>query len=156
MTSIRRAGTVSGAALSALVLAVGVGHAVAPRWSEELGLDVWNYSAAREQVQQVADRGEALVAERARLLRECDFTQHVAARLVTRRVTLRDAVDQLAPVLERRAGFETTWLRSYRSPSFRHGVARYAIIQVERALRDDPGAWAELAPRLEAEYAALE
>jgi hypothetical protein len=156
MTSIRRAGTVSGAALSALVLAVGMGHAVAPRWSEDLGLDVWNYPAAREQAREVAGRGEALAAERARLLRECDFTQHVAARLVSRRSTLRDAVDQLAPLLERRTGFETTWVYTYRTPSFRHGVARYAIIQAERALRDDPGAWAELAPRLEAEYAALE
>jgi hypothetical protein len=156
MTSIRRAGTASGAALSALVLAVGTGHAVAPRWSEELGLDVWNLPAAHERVREVAGRGDEIQTERNRLARECEFTEHVAARLVARRAGLRDAVDQLAPVLERRTGFETTWMCTYRSPSFRHGVARYAIIQAERALRDEPGAWAELAPRLEAEYAALQ
>jgi hypothetical protein len=156
MASIRRAGAVSGAALSGLVLAFGVAHAVAPRWAARVGLDVWNFPAAREEAREIAGRAESLRTERDRLARELDFTGHVAARLAAGKLSLRDATEQLAPLLERRTGFQTTWRFTYQSPSFRHGVARYAIIQVELALRGDPGDWAELAPQLEAQYAVLD
>ena len=61
---------------------------------------------------------------------------------------------ELAPVLEGRPGFGHTWRTLYGTPTFRHGVARYAIKKAERLARGRGDSAAALS-RLEAEYAAL-
>jgi hypothetical protein len=57
--------------------------------------------------------------------------------------------------LRDRAGFEATWTRNYHAPTFRLGVARFAILKVRYLLASDPERMSAVSARLEAEYAAL-
>jgi hypothetical protein len=155
MTTIRRAGTASGATLSALVLGLGFAHFVAPRWSERVGLDVWNYSVAQDDARETGARADALETVRTKMRREIEIADHLAVRLAEGTLTLGEAAEVLAPMLRERPGFDTVRERHYRAPSQRHAAARYAIVHTEIVLRDEPDRWAAVAPRLEAEYAAM-
>ena len=155
MSSVRRAGATSGATLSALAIALGLAHFIAPRWSRDAGLDVWNYSAVQGEAREIEEKGRSIEFGKQQLFTEIELSNTLADQLCEGKLTLQEVTNQLAPLLEHRTGFTTTWRCGYRAPSFRHGVARYAITRVACQLRDDPEAWAMVSPRLEAEYAAL-
>jgi hypothetical protein len=155
MTTVRRAGASSVAALSGLALALGFSHAVAPEWSRSVGLDVWNIAEEHEAARHASEDSAALHQQHDQLLREIEFADHVTTRLAEGEQTLADAVAELEPVLRQRPGFASQCDLLYNPPSFRHGVARYAISRVARALAD-PARRAAVTRRLEAEYEALE
>ncbi|MBA4062249.1 MAG: hypothetical protein C0501_00820 [Isosphaera sp.] len=155
MTTARRAGTVSAAALTGLAAALVLAHSVAPVWAADLGLDLWNLPAVRADAAAADEEAAAVQARQDRVFLEIQMGEHLAERLAAGTLTLAAAVDRLEPSLRRRTGFGCVCAHQYQAPTFRHGVARYAINRAERALADDPARWAEVGPRLEAEYAAL-
>lgn len=156
MTTARRAGTASAATLSGLGAALVLAHTLAPAWAERVGLDLWNLPAARAEARSADEEAAAVRDRQERVFLEIEMGEHVAARLVSGTLSLRGAVGELEPVLRTRAGFQSVCTYQYEVPTFRHGVARYAINRVERLLADDPVGWAAAACRLEAEYAGLE
>jgi hypothetical protein len=151
----RRTGTVSAAALVALAAAVGIAHAVAPRWVARAGLDVWNLPGLHADVR--AAEAEAAAARQAEenLARQIEAADRVCARVAEGSLTLAGAADELGPLLRDRVGFQTTCAVHYKAPTFRHGAARYAIRKVLAGLEGNPARHAAAAERLEAEYAAL-
>jgi hypothetical protein len=155
MIVIRRAGTTCIAALAVLPLSVGLAYAIAPAWAERVGLDLWNYPAACDSIQESRARAEAIHRERARLELEIEMAQHLAEGLAGGKLTLRDAVGRLEPILARRAGFHAIRESAYAAPTFRAAVARYAINHVREALLDDPSRWFALSVQLEIEYADI-
>jgi hypothetical protein len=155
MTTTRRAGAASAAALTGLALTLGLAHAAAPRWVQRLGLDVWNVGAARESLREAEERDAELRARKDRTFQSIECGGHTGGRLAEGSITLAEAADLLAPLLAERPGFATAWRVHYGAPTFRHGVARYAILRARDALADDPARWAAVAPLLEAQYAAM-
>ena len=155
MTSIRRAGTASGAALSVLAMGLGMAHAVAPHWSRSVGLDVWNYSQACADFRSFDDRDASLEVQREKIRRETELAGHVATRVIEGRLSLAEAADELAPILKDRAGFDTVTQCYYKAPTHRHAAARYTITHIGLLLEDDPERFAQVKTRLEAEYAAM-
>ena len=155
MTSIRRTGAASGATLSALAVALGLAHAVAPKWSEQVGLDVWNYSAAQNRVRDAESQSDSIRVGRDKLLREIEMADHLASQMIDGKLTLAAAVDELEPTLRNRPGFDVVRECHYKTPTFRHAVARYALTHIGIVLQSDPDRLAAVTPRLEAEYSAL-
>ena len=96
-----------------------------------------------------------LQAEGERVVKQIEYTDNIAHHLAGGDLTLAGAVDALEPVLRYRRGFETLWQHEYRAPTFRHGVARYAIMKVRYRPGGDRDGSAAILLRLEAEYAAL-
>ncbi|MCE9562795.1 MAG: hypothetical protein K8U57_12180 [Planctomycetes bacterium] len=150
----QRAGTVSVATLSGLVLTLVAAELLAPRWVQSLGLDVWNFHALREEARITREHSVAVEAERVRLRREVEASGHTANRLIDGRITLADAIDELEPILQHRVGFECAWLQDP-PPTFRHSVARYIINRVEATLEAKPEQRTVVSARLKAEYDAL-
>jgi hypothetical protein len=132
-----------------------VAYAVAPVWSRDIGLDVWNYPDAREQLRAAEEQRDEIVASQEELFRQIELGNHVAERLADGSMTLREAVAELEDPFGRREGFDVVWRDEYGTPTFRHGVARYVIGRVEALLAGDPARWAAVSARLEAEYDAL-
>ena len=155
MTTVRRAGTVSAAALSGLGLTLGLAHAIAPQWAARTGLDVWNIVALHESAKTASEEYKVLLAKEERIRREIEAGEHIAARLVDGSLALADAIKELEPTLRDRPGFDFVCESTYQAPTFRHGVARYAIGRVTRLLKMNPAQRAVVCARLETEYAAI-
>ncbi len=124
-------------------------------WAAAMGLDVWNLPSALDQAKTIEAEREAADTKKAVMFRQFEAADHVTARLATEAMTLREAVDELEPLLRDRTGFDYVWRHKYQEPTFQKGVARYAIIRASRILEGDPTRWAALSTRLEAEYAAI-
>jgi hypothetical protein len=154
MTTVRRAGTASAAALSGLVLTLGLAHAAAPEWVRQAGLDVWNAPALRDSLRAGNHRRAELLAHEERLFREIETIDHLAARLAAGSLSLAGATDAAEPILRERPSFPYTASQYYPAPTFRQSIARYLIARIERR-HADPARWATISARLEAEYAAL-
>ena len=155
MTTVRRAGTVSAVTLSALSLALGLAHAVAPRWAQQFGLDVWNLPALRDQSREADEEGAELQAKQDRVFRQIAAGQYTASRLAEGKLTLAEATDELEVVFQTQPEFGDVYQAAYHVPTFRQGVARYVIGHVMRLLERDPDRWATVSARLEAEFASL-
>jgi len=146
-----RPGAVSLAALAGIVATIFVADLVAPRWIQQLGLDVWNFQAVREESRLNEEHAIAVEAQRIRLLREVQVTGHTANRLINETITLEEAVDELEPIMRNRVGFECAWPHD-RPPTFRHAVARYVVNRVDAMLADDPEQREVICAKLKIEY----
>lgn len=155
MNRTRRGGTVSVGALVGLGVALGLLHGLAPRWVQSVGLDVWNLPTLREDLRESREHTDVVDQRRRQIQHEIELADHVTARLIDGTLTLAQATDQLEPVMRHRDGFDTAWRLTYRTPTFRHGVARYAIRRVEDRLRNEPERSAAVCAPLEAQYAGL-
>lgn len=155
MTSVRRTGTASAAALSGLALALGLSHAVAPGWPRRFGLDVWNVAAAQAAYRAAGDEREALESGHERMFREIAAAEALAARVAAGTLPLAAAAAELEPILVRRVGFTSTCEVHYHVPTTRLGAARYLLLKVTDLTADDPGAQAATLTRLETEFAAM-
>lgn len=155
MTTARRAGTVSAAALSGLALTLGFSHAVAPSRVRDAGLDLWNLASIRREVRETDEQKVVLQRTQEQLAREIEMAEHFAARLADGGLTLAEVVEELTPVLAARPGFATAATERFGTPTFRHTVAAYAIDKVRQLLEVEPTRWAAVSARLDAEYAAL-
>jgi hypothetical protein len=155
MTTARRAGTVSAAALSGLALTLGFAHAVAPAWVRRAGLDLWNLPSLRGDVGEYCHEASALEQKHDRLAREIETARHAAARLIDQRLTLAEAVDELAPVLGARPAFAHAARDRFGTETFRQTVAAYVIDKAEELLEGDPGRRVEVSARLRTEFAAI-
>lgn len=150
----RRAGTVSAATLSALVLSLVCTDLLAPRWVRAVGLDVWNIGALHDEVRGHDEQAAIVEAQRIRIIRESEASGRIAEQLAAGKLSLAEAVNELEPTLRQRVGFECAW-PSDPPPTFRHAVGRYAITRVEADLTNDPDRQATVVARLKVEYDAL-
>lgn len=156
MTTVRRAGTASVAALSGLVLTIGLAQTAAPEWMRRSGLDVWNVFEAQDSLRATGHQRESLRLEAEQLQQEIEFADHVANRLEAGTISMAEATDIIEPILRNRSGFHNVAGLYYAAPTFRHAVARYLSARVlRRASLTSAGGWALLATRLEVEYALL-
>ncbi len=155
MTSVRRAGTASAATLSVLVSGLAAMHTLAPEWTQRVGIDVWNLPAVLEGQRAADDRAATIDAAQERATRRIEICGHITTRLLDAKMSLAEAVAEMAPLLQDVPGFQSTCKLHYQAPTYRHGVARYAIQRATQMLRHDPTRLAVVLERLEAEYAAL-
>jgi hypothetical protein len=156
MSTTRRAGTATVGTLTGLGLVVGLIHLTAPRWVNSLGLDVWNLPSLREDLRVTQQEGAVVDQRRQQIRHEIELADYITDELIHGRLTLAQATDRLEPMLRNRDGFECAWKQSYRMPSFRHGVAWYAIRRVEYRLRDDPARQVKITAQLEKEFTAIQ
>jgi hypothetical protein len=156
MTVIRRSGATSAAVLIGLSLSLAAAHAIAPNWSRRAGLDVWNYSALKEQYNRAAEeraevlaRGEEAAARRA-------AGNQIVAELIAGTISLPTAADELAEVFSLDNGMRMVLEHVHDTvPTERLRFARHAIDRVGIVLHDDPARLAAVRTRLEAEYRAM-
>jgi hypothetical protein len=153
----RRTGAASAATLSAITLSVGLAHLVAPDWSREVGLDIWNWPAAEAGYRLHTGRGEELDDLRRRVRVQIEVTNHLAAELAAGRLSVGEAADELARVNRGRPGFDAAMGYAYPGlPDLRHRLARYGIDKgLYRLAGADPAERRAAEARLEAEYRAL-
>ncbi len=135
MTTVRRAGTASVAALSGLIVTFGVAQIAAPEWMHRAGLDVWNLSDARDAFRATDHERESLQLEAEQLHQEIEFTEHIVNRLAAGTTSLAEAADLIEPILQNRTGFHSIAELHYPAPTFRHTVARYLSAQSFGELR---------------------
>jgi hypothetical protein len=151
---IRRAGKTTAVAAFGFAVVLALTYAVAPAWTREVGLDVWNYSEARKELQRANELRAELATAEDELHSQFEICDHVAARVANDSLTLRQAVDELEELCRRQTGFDT--VREYReAPTFRHSVARHVMGRVNVLLAGEPAKRAACAVRLGAEYRAL-
>jgi hypothetical protein len=151
----RRTGLASVATLAALTLTVGVIHAVAPEWSERMGVDVWNLSEVEAEWNRTEEKGRELAAASEREIRQIEASDRVAGELAAGRLSLADAVDELCRVNAGRPAFITCQRMADPDGTERDWVAQYAVAKAVRYPAADPARQADVACRLAAEYAAL-
>ena len=154
----RRPGAASVAALGVITLTVAAAHAIAPAWSERVGLDLWRYSEYVEDHRQCIERRKELAANHDRLLHQIDAGDRIAAQLIERHTSLADAAEEVGRVNEDRTGFLDSLRFSYRdAATAQRRFARYLIARVQIRLQEsgDSSRLAEVTSRLEAEYQEL-
>jgi len=154
----RRPGAASVAALGVITLTVAAAHAVAPNWSQRLGLDVWNYSEYAADLRECTERRKELEAGHDRLLFQIDAGDRIAGLVIDRHLTLAEAADEAFQVNQGRSGFSDSLGFTYgNGTTARERYARYVIDRVRIRLEDcgESSRLAEVMPRLEAEYREL-
>lgn len=152
MSMIRRTGTTSAATLCASVMALLFAHALAPRWTQRMGLDVWALPAAMVQERGCRDEAAALDAKDRELKNEMELADGVALRLVDGSMSLREAVDRMEPLLIKREGFIVTAPASFQTTTTRQAVARCLLGRIPALLSGDVEERETVMTRLEAEY----
>ncbi len=157
MFATHRTGAVSLASLATLCLTIGMIYVIAPNWARANGLDVWNLPALQFEHEKSRQEVVAIELQRESILREIEAAGHIAGSLLDGTLSLHEAMDHLAPMLEHRPGFDIVWSLQLREPTFRHGVARYAInralLKIDReGYRTDRASFIAL---MEAQYAEI-
>jgi hypothetical protein len=155
MTSARRAGATTVATLCGLALTVVAAEAFAHRWVQRAGLDVWNLSSAISANKTADQEYASLKAKEQKLYREIQLSNIVAEELAAGTITLKDAVDEMEPVLRNRTGFVETLQVSFGASSLREGVARYLISRIPRSMTHDLLELSNTLYRLEGEFEML-
>ncbi len=142
-------------AVSSLALCIGGAVVIAPGWLERMGLDCWHFGDVRRSLRDAGQRTALLEAKSINLHRETEACNHIVMQLAREEITLEQAITELTPLLREREGFYSNWTIIYREPTFRHGVARYALIRVQTVLENEPERLAALVEPLEAQYYAI-
>lgn len=150
----RRPGFVSAAALAGIVGVWWAAHLAAPEAVRAAGLDVWNASAARAELDATRVERAALDARGERIVARMAFADGLAARLLAGETSLAAAVDELAPLYDT----DPAWAAELESAhpaagTARERLGRYLVNKVTWRLGAAPAGWFGL--RLAAEAAAL-
>jgi hypothetical protein len=90
-----------------------------------------------------------------KLFQEIQLSNTVAHELASGAISLKDAVDELEPVMKYRTGFVETLQINYGTSSLREGVARYLISRIPRAMSHDLLQLSATLNRLESEFNSL-
>jgi hypothetical protein len=144
----RRTGYATGAVLSAAVGSLAVCHLLAPAWSREAGLDVWNLWAEQQDLEQVTAAKEVLEQDLDRLLRQVAANEWLVGEAVAGRVELGAAADTLAEINAGRPGYQFALRQAHAAATTdRQVFARQVIAMAAR----QPAPTAVL-DRLEREY----
>jgi hypothetical protein len=152
--TLRHTGIVSLAVLSFVAVIFAFACVIAPRWVNNVGLDVWNLPSHQKTLKEAVDRDAVLDEQHEQLAGELAFGDHLARRLIDGTITLAQATDQLEPIMRNRRGFDTTCELIYRVRTLRQGTARNLIVRIEALISMD-SSWPAISARLEAEFAAI-
>jgi hypothetical protein len=155
MTTVRRAGATTVATLCGLALTVVAADAFAPRWVQEAGLDIWNMPSAIAANKAADEKYASLKAKEEKLYHEIQLSNNISEELAAGTITLKDAVDEMEPVLRNRTGFVATLQVSFGTSSVREGVARYLISRIPRSMTHDLVELSNTLYRLECEFETL-
>ena len=150
----RHTGIVSLAVLSIMVVIFVLACVISPRWAKRVGLDVWNLPGLNQKLKEARDRDAVLNEQHEQILREIEFGDYLAGRLIDGTMTLAQATDELEPILKNRPGFDITCEFAYRVSTLRQGTARCLIIRIEGMMNMD-SRWPAISARLEAEFAGI-
>jgi hypothetical protein len=156
MTTFRRHGTAPTATLLGLALIFATAYAGAPQWSCEVGLDVWNFPAAQEQLRRACAEKEEVQSRGEQSAQRRGAAAHVVLRLADG-LPLADATDELMELLGDDSGTLSALAAVHRDvPTLRHAFARHVIDRFRRAFECDPSRRDAVLSRLEAEYLRLD
>lgn len=155
MSVIRRPGTTSATVLIGLTVTFVVAHAVAPEWSRQAGLDVWNmpavqadYRSAVEHEREITSGGDSAASRRR-------AANQVAAQLLVGSITLERATDEACALFADDPGATGTLLITYyHVPTERLRFAKHMVERTSRLFETDEQS-ATVLNRLESEYCAM-
>lgn len=152
----RRPGIASVAVLAGISAALLTAHAVAPEWSRDAGLDVWNAPRLEAEHRESKDRRAELEVVHEQLRQRVAIADSLCARLIGGRVRLADAADEVVRLNRDRDGFYCVLrLEHPFATTERELAARYLLAKVTDRLADDPSLRTEATRRLEAEYRTI-
>lgn len=151
----RRTGIASVTTLTGITLTLGAIHLVAPKWSHEAGLDVWNIGAALRYQQEVQATTDETNACEDRLRCQLNASDHVIDLLAAGRIPLAAAADELAVINRNRAGVVEVFRLRHPGEADRVLFARYAVSKVSRLPDGHPGRSVAVRDRLDAQLADL-
>jgi hypothetical protein len=155
MHVFRRPGVVSTAVFLSLTLSFATAHAVAPQWSRDAGLDVWNLPALNAELKEATEERSNVVEHEEQSAKRRETANHIAMKLADG-FALSEGADELVHVFQNERGMIETLKAIYPDvPSLRHLFALHAIDRVKRVTHDPVRCEAAVA-RLEAEYKMLE
>lgn len=155
MLALYRRGVVSAVVLVTLSLGFATAHAVAPGWSHDAGLDLWNLRSANEELRQASEEGIEIQYRIERWAKRREIADHTAMKL-SRGLPLSAAVDELMEVYEDEPDMVTMLEAThFGAPSVRHLFALFAISRVKVVLTD-PVERKTVVAHLEAEYKSLD
>ena len=155
MTTIRRTGATSAATLCGLALTVLLANAIAPGWVQSSGLDVWNLPSAISANKSADLECVSLREQEQKLIQEIQFGNSIADELAAGTITLKEAIDELEPVMRNRNGFVATLQINYCTTSLREGVARYLLSHIHRLMEQNRDQLSDTLSRLECEWYSL-
>jgi hypothetical protein len=147
----RRTGITTVATLSALALAVGLTHTVAPEWSRTLGLDVWNAPSYEAQCRDNVIRSQDLDNAREIMSRHIEISDELARRWLAGEMSLRDAIAQLLEVRDLRPGFDVFLATGWPDASPMERLGLYLLAKARRQCEDSPSQAPVAISRLEIE-----
>ena len=150
----RHIGIVSLAVVSFMSVVFVLVSVISPNWIQCVGLDVWNLPTLHESLNLANAEAVALEQKSDQLYREREFCDYLVARLIDGTMTLEQATDVFAPIMQDRTGFAVTCETEFRVATHRQGVARCLIKHVQAATRND-SRWVSISARLEADFALL-
>jgi hypothetical protein len=97
----------------------------------------------------------SLKAKEQQLYQDIQLSNNVAGELAAGTITLKDAVDEMEPVMRNRTGFVESLQVSFGTSSLREGVARYLISRIPRSMTHDLVELSNTLYRLECEFETL-
>jgi hypothetical protein len=155
MMNLRRTGATTVATVFGLIFCVALANGLSPNWTQRVGIDVWNLPTAIEENRTADEELIALDKQAERLRWEMETGDYLAAELANGTKSLREAVDEMEPILSKRAGFSANLDFAYHTSSLRQGVARYLINRIPNLEKLEGKRRKEALCRLEQEYKLL-
>jgi hypothetical protein len=155
MMNLRRTGATTVATVFGLTFGVALANAVAPNWTQRVGIDVWNLPSAIEDNRTADEELIALDKQAERLRWEMETGDYLATELANGTKSLREAVDEMEPILRERIGFLANLDIAYHTSSLRQGVARYLINRIPNLNKLEGNRQNDALNRLEQEYRLL-
>jgi hypothetical protein len=137
------------------MITVGLTPMAAPRWAQQLGLDILRVSEHRDALRSATIESIRVEDEASQLWASIHAVEYTANRLIVGTLSLSGAVEAAEPFVSNRPGFSMASQCLYTAPTFRLMVARYLIARVRSILENDPYRLATTLARLEAEYCVM-
>ncbi len=138
LTSLRRAGATSVAALLGLAVLIGIAHANSPVWTEAAKRENWDVLAARNQAEAATKEGVDLDHEIDDSHRRLGLKEHLIDDLLAERASLKEVTDEFLTLNETQPAFMLVVRATYAGATDREKIARnvidYALYRDKNAL----------------------
>jgi hypothetical protein len=155
MTTVRRTGTVSVANVFGLALTVGLVSLAAPKWTEEVGLDIWDVPALQKEIETEANLGLDLNLEIEESKSRLELKEQLIANLRAGRITLKEVTAAFLTLNESQPVSMFLIRSIYQGATDEEKTARNAIAFAIQRKSDSPARETEVLARLLTEFREL-
>lgn len=139
----------------AVMLAYGSFVAACPMWTEEIGLDVWNYYECDRALEQNRREMARMEVTSTQIGRRLVMKLLITREVIDGRMKLADATEQFHALNLQEPEVMTQTRISFPATTDRDSVARQVISFVKAATRDNPSRSHDISCQLEMERHAI-